>query len=97
MNGPTLRSLVCFAIAGAVALGLAAHVEAGARIVDSVILSEAWIGPGARLERVLVGPGTEIPAGFELTEALICNDPGDDAPLPPQVERHSGLLVRRFA
>lgn len=82
---------------GRVALGLAAHVEAGARVVDSVILPEAWIGPGARLSRTVVGPGAEIPAGFTLEEAMICADPGDGAALPPGVERRAGLLVRRFA
>lgn len=82
---------------GRVALGLAAHVEAGSRIVDSVILPEAWIGPGARLERVVVGPGVEIPAGFVLREAMICTDPADGLPLPPGVERIPGHLVRRFA
>jgi NDP-sugar pyrophosphorylase family protein len=82
---------------GRVALGLAAHVGAGARILDSVVLPEAWIGPGAKLARVVVGPGAEIPAGFAIEEAMICADPGVGFALPGGVERISGLLVRRFA
>jgi mannose-1-phosphate guanylyltransferase len=82
---------------GRVALGLAARVGSGTRIVDSVVLPEAWIGPEARLERVVVGPGAEIPAGFSIQDALLCADPGDGSAVPPGVERVSGLLVRRFA
>lgn len=82
---------------GRVALGLAARVGAGCRVSDAVVLPEAWIGPGARLERVVVGPGAEIPAEFEARDVMLCTDPGDGRPLPPGTERIAGLLMRRFA
>ena len=58
-------------IDGRLALGLASLVARGARLRDCVILGESWIGPAARLERVVVGPGVEIPAGFRGHRALI--------------------------
>ena len=58
-------------IDGRLALGLASLVGRGARLRDCVILGESWIGPEARLDRVIVGPGVEIPAGFRGERALI--------------------------
>jgi mannose-1-phosphate guanylyltransferase len=58
-------------IEGRLALGLASLVGRGARLRDSVVLGETWIGPNARLDRVIVGPGVEIPAGFRGHRALI--------------------------
>ncbi len=73
-----------------VALGYGTRVSEGSWLADSVVMPEVWIGPGSRLERVLVGPGTEIPAGFEARDALVCQEAAD----PP--EGTEGLLVRSF-
>jgi NDP-sugar pyrophosphorylase family protein len=81
-------------VRGRAAVGLAALVGEGSRIEDSVILEEAWIGPGCRLRRVIVGPGTELPAGFEIEESVVCADGDPSAKLPAHTERRDGLLLR---
>jgi NDP-sugar pyrophosphorylase family protein len=81
---------------GGVALGFASLVAEGSRIEDSVIMPEAWIGPGSKLRRAIVGPGTEIPADFRGEDVLICSDPDPGASLPAETERLGGLLVRRL-
>ncbi len=83
-------------IRGRAAIGFAARVGEGSRIDDSLILEEAWIGPGCRLRRAIVGPGTELPAGFELEDAVVCGDALPAAELPSHTERRDGLLVRRL-
>jgi NDP-sugar pyrophosphorylase family protein len=82
------------ALAGRVALGFATRVGEGATIEDSVIMPEAWVGPGSRLRRTIVGMATEIPAGFEASDALLCADPDPERSVPPDVSRVGGLLVR---
>ncbi len=82
---------------GGVALGLASLVAEGSRIEDSVIMPEAWVGPGSSLTRTIVAPGTEIAAGTHFENALICTDSDPSAPLYADTERTGGLLVRRFA
>ena len=79
---------------GRAAIGFAARVGEGSRIEDSLILEEAWVGPGCRLRRVIVGPGTELPAGFELEDAVVCGDVEPRVELPAHTERRDGLLVR---
>ncbi len=81
-------------IRGRAAIGLAACVGEGSRIEDSLILEEAWVGPGCRLRRVIVGPGTELPADFQLEEAIVCGDSGTRDGLPAGTERRDGLLIR---
>lgn len=81
---------------GRLVLGLATRIGEGAHLQDSVIMPEAWVGPGARLQRTVVGMGTEIPAGIDLCGVLVCQDPGADIPLPPDVDRRNGLLVREL-
>lgn len=81
---------------GGVALGFASLVAEGSRIEDSVIMPEAWVGPGSQLKRAIIGPGTEIPAGFRGEDVLICTDPDPGGSLPPQTERLGGLLQRRL-
>ena len=66
------------------------------RIEDSVVMPEAWIGSGCRLKRVIVGPGVEVPAGFEAEDAVLCPDPGGEADLPAAARRVDGLLVCTF-
>ena len=82
------------ALRGRVALGFATRVGEGAAIEDSVVMQEAWIGPGSRLRRAVVGMGTEVPAGFEASDVLLCTDPNPSARLPAGIERVDGLLVR---
>lgn len=82
---------------GRVALGFASLVAEGARVEDSVVMPEAWIGPGAVLRRAVVAPATEVPAGMRIESAMVCSDPDPGAPLTPDTDRVQGLLVRRFA
>ncbi len=79
---------------GRVALGFASFVGEGTVLEDTVIMPEAWIGPGSSLRRSIVGPGTEVPAGFQMEDALVCSDPDPTAPLQPDTERVAGLAVR---
>lgn len=79
---------------GRVALGFASLVAEGSSIEDSVVMPEAWIGPGVELRRAIVAPGTEVPAGMRLENALVCADPEPNAPLMAGTERLGGLLVR---
>jgi NDP-sugar pyrophosphorylase family protein len=84
------------ALSGRIAIGLGVMVGAGAVVSDSVIMPEAWVGPGSMLHRCIVGPGTEIPVGFEASHAIVVSDPDPLAALPVGTERIAGLLVRRF-
>jgi NDP-sugar pyrophosphorylase family protein len=81
---------------GSVVLGMASLLGEGVEIEDSVILDGAWVGPGCRLRRVVVGPGTEVPAGLDLESLLVCPDGEPDAPPPPACERFGGLMARRL-
>jgi NDP-sugar pyrophosphorylase family protein len=80
-------------LSGMVALGYASHVAEETVVEDSVVMPEAWIGPGCRLKRSIVGVGTELPAGFESEHELICSDPGPNCELPRFTRRVSGLMV----
>jgi NDP-sugar pyrophosphorylase family protein len=79
---------------GGVALGLACMVNEGARLEDSVVMAESFLGPGCDLRGCIVGPGTEIPAGTNLRHVLVCSDVDPGRPLPPSVRRSGGLLIR---
>jgi len=85
------------ALAGKLAIGLGVMVGEGATLEDTVVMPEAWIGPGSALRRCIVGPGTEIPAGFEGSDALLATDVDPGAALTHGIERVAGLLVRRFS
>jgi len=80
-------------IRGRVALGLASRIGEEAVIEDTLVMPEAWVGPSCRLRRAVVGPGTELPAGFEADDALICVDSRPEADYGPSVTRVGGLLV----
>ena len=84
-------------LVGAVALGLGALIGEGAIIRDTVIMPEAWVGPRSKLRRCIVGPGAEIPAGFQSSEMVITGDPDPSRPVSGAVERLDGLLLRRFS
>ena len=79
---------------GRLALGFASHVSERVRLEDSVVMPEAWLGPGCRLTRTIVGPSVELPAGFVAEDVMICQDPGGEVDVPAVVRRIDGLLVR---
>ncbi len=81
-------------LAGRCSLALATRVGEGARLTDTVVLEESWIGPGCRLERVVVGPNTELPAGFEAENAIVCSDLTRSRKLDEGVRRRDDLLIR---
>jgi NDP-sugar pyrophosphorylase family protein len=83
---------------GRCVLGLAAHVGEDAWVRDSVILAETWIGPGSRLERAVVGPDVEIPAGYRGSNVLVADGLASVGQPPvPGLRREGGLLVRDLA
>ncbi len=84
-------------LAGRCSLALAARIGENARLVDTVVLEESWVGPGCRLERVIVGPNTELPAGFEAKDVIVCPDLAPDREPDGGVDRREGLLIRSFA
>jgi ADP-glucose pyrophosphorylase len=79
-----------------VVAGLGVHVAEDARLEETIVMPEAWIGPGCRLKRCIVGHGTEVPAGFSAVESLLASDLDPTAPPPTGCERVGGLLVRSF-
>lgn len=81
---------------GGIGLGLATHVSDGAILEDTIVMQEAWIGPGVSLKRAVVAPGTEVPADFRVENAMLCPDPGEGVPLPEGTTRVAGLAVRPF-
>lgn len=81
---------------GRAALGYASCVSEEAQLEDSVIMPEAWIGPGCKVERSIIGVGVELPAGFESKGELICIDPGLGCDLPGFTRSVHGLLVSAF-
>ena len=83
-------------VSGFVVAGLGVHVAEDARLEETIVMPEAWIGPGCSLRRCIVGPGTEVPAGFSAGESLLASDLDPTAPPPAGCERVGGLLVRSF-
>jgi NDP-sugar pyrophosphorylase family protein len=84
-------------LSGKLAIGMGVMVGERVTIEDSVVMPEAWVGPGSTLSRCIVGSGTEIPVGFEASDALLASDLEPGTPAPADTERVAGLLVRRFA
>lgn len=84
-------------IEGRAALGLASLVGRNARVKNSVVLAETWIGPDSRLDRVVVGPDVEIPSGFDARNVLVAKveEDGNHSP-PPGMSRMGNLLIRDF-
>jgi mannose-1-phosphate guanylyltransferase len=82
---------------GRAALGYASHLSNDVSIADSIVLPEAWIGPGCRLSRSIIGQGVELPAGFVADDSVICNDVDPALSLPPAISRDRGLLTYRLA
>jgi NDP-sugar pyrophosphorylase family protein len=78
---------------GRAAIGYGSYVSEASRVEDSVVMPEAWIGPGSRLERCVVGQGVELPAGYQGRGELICLDTDPKRELPPSARRFAGLIV----
>jgi len=80
-------------VEGRAAIGMACLIGRDAVLHDSVIMPEAWIGPGCRLERTIVGPGVEVPGGFRARDMMICEARSvvDDDPVPGA--RREGCVV----
>ena len=81
---------------GRCSLAMATRIGEGTSLANSVVMEESWVGPNCRLERVIVGPFTEIPAGFEATNAMVCPDLAPDVEPADGIERVAGLLIRPF-
>ena len=94
--GPGVQFSDEASLQGRAALGYASYVSEETRVEDSVIMPEAWIGPGCRIERCIIGVGVELPAGFESRGELICTDPGLGCDLPGFTRSVNGLLVSAF-
>jgi NDP-sugar pyrophosphorylase family protein len=81
---------------GRCVLALAARIGGDSRLKDSIVLEESWIGPGCRLERAIIGPHAELPAGFEVANAIVCPDLNSGEEPGDGIERRDGLLIRPF-
>jgi len=57
-NGCIVRGLVVNSV-----LGPGVYVSPGAVVQDSVVMNDSWIGPGARLDRVVVDKKVVVGAG----------------------------------
>jgi mannose-1-phosphate guanylyltransferase len=78
---------------GHAALGFSAYVSEDTVVKDSVIMPEAWVGPGCRLERSVIGQSVELPAGFDCKDRVVCADPDPSMELPPSTRREKGWLI----
>jgi NDP-sugar pyrophosphorylase family protein len=83
-------------LTGRLAVGLGTLIGEGASLENSVVMPEAWIGPGSRLKHCIVGAGTEIPAGFEADDSVVAVDTDPAGDPPPGTTRLGNVLVRRF-
>jgi NDP-sugar pyrophosphorylase family protein len=95
--GPGVELDAGVELSGRCSLAMAARIGEGSHLTDSVVLEESWVGPRARLRRVVVGPQTELPSGFEARDAIVCQDLAPDDDPGEGVERRDGLLIRSFA
>ncbi len=69
-------------------LGPGVHVSAGAEVRHSVIMNDSWIGPGARLENVVVDKSVIVGTGAHMGAA------GEHEPNQATPDKlHSGLTV----
>jgi NDP-sugar pyrophosphorylase family protein len=81
---------------GHVALGLASRIGEGTSLEDTIVMPEAWVGPGSRLRRCIVGQGIEVPAGFRADDALLCGGEPLDLDADRAGARAHGLTVQPF-
>jgi NDP-sugar pyrophosphorylase family protein len=91
--GPAVRYAARARFGGFVSLAFASHVSDDCLIEDSVVMPESWIGPSCRLGCCIVGPGVELPGGFEGKKQLICKRPRDPAGLPEGARIEGELAV----
>ncbi len=78
------------------ALGFASMVSPGSRLQDTIVMPESWIGPDCRLTGCVVGPGVELPSGFEAHRSLIAVFPEGDDPRAAGLPRVGDLAVVPF-
>jgi NDP-sugar pyrophosphorylase family protein len=83
-------------LAGKCSVAMATRIGENARLKDTVVLEDSWIGPHCRLDRVIIGPGTELPARFEARNTIVCPDLAPDTEPESGIERRDGLLIRPF-
>ena len=71
-------------IEGAASLSMASRLGEDCLIRDCVVLEESWIGPECQLERCIVAPHSELPAGYRAKDALIYSpeDSGEVVAIP---------------
>jgi NDP-sugar pyrophosphorylase family protein len=69
-----------------------ARVETGAVVEDSLLLPGAIVGAGARLRRVVLGPGAELPPQGHWSDALLTGTGAGGEP-PPGSRREGELIV----
>jgi mannose-1-phosphate guanylyltransferase len=85
-------------LAGRVAIGMASRLGSGSRVRDSVVMRESWIGPRSRLDRVVVGPGVEIPGGYQGRDCLVCSVAAASVKtIPADLRRDGDLVIYDFA
>lgn len=81
---------------GRATLGYSSYVSEGARIEDSVVMPEAWIGPKCDLKRSVIGQGVELPAGFACQDVMACQDADPTLELSSSTRREGGMLLYSF-
>ncbi len=69
-------------------LGPGVHVSAGATVSQSIIMNDTWIGPGARLENVVIDKSVIVGTGTHIG-AVGAHEPNQESP----DKLHSGLTV----
>lgn len=74
--GPGARMHDGARLAGRVSLGLACELGADTRVEESIVMPESWIGPGARLRRVIVSAGLEVPRDTVAENVVLWADAG---------------------
>lgn len=67
-------------LAGTVAIGSNCWVQAGAKIVNSILLADSRVGEGAHLEDCIVGPGYQVRPGDNVRGAILMSPQESIAP-----------------
>ncbi len=69
------------------AIGARGCIEAGARVIDSVLWDDVRVGAGARVRRSVLGAGVQVAAGAEIEDA--CLVPPSTPLVPSTVPAHA--------
>ncbi len=70
-----LRTNAAFGDAGAVSRGRGTIIDAGARVLRSILWDDVHVGAGSELDECIVADGVEIPAGARYSRVSIVRDP----------------------